>query len=96
MESDKYQIPRFLDDPFKIILWTVDEFLALVMPLFVLLVFFDAPITGVVIGVLAMFLLKKLKGEQGHYFLHALVYWHLPQIVVFKSTPPSYIRDFLG
>ena len=75
MESDKYQIPRFLDDPFKIILWTVDVFLALLMPLF---------------------LLKKLKGEQGHYFLHALVYWHLPQIVVFKSTPPSYIRDFLG
>jgi conjugal transfer pilus assembly protein TraL len=96
MEESKYQIPRYIDEPTKIILWTIDEFLALTIPFAIVMFCLNSPITGVVIGALAVFLLKKLKGEQGHYFIYNLMYWYLPEMVRFKSTPPSYIRDFLG
>lgn len=94
--EDKYQIPRHLDDPFKIIIFTIDEFLILVVPFFIGLWVINAPITGLLIGAAGVFGLKKLKGAQGHYYLYQLMYWYLPPLRKLHSTPPSYMREFLG
>jgi len=96
MENDKYQIPKYLDDPFKIVLFTLDEFLALVIPFFIGLWVFDFPICGSIVGAIMVFALKKIKGERGHYYLYHLMYWYLPPLRKFRSTPPSHMRDFLG
>jgi len=93
---DKYTIPQHLDTPFKIILWTWDEVAAFSIPFFILFIMFNAPLTGVGSGILLIVLLKKLKGEEGHYFIAHLVYWHLPPFVKYRATPPSYIREILG
>ena len=93
---DKSHVPQYLDEPTRIILWTIDELILFLVPLFVLFFGFDQLVLGIVIGIALIFGLRKLKGEQGHYFLHSLMYWHLPAIVRFKSTPPSYYREFLG
>ena len=93
---DKYTIPQHLDTPFKIILWTWDEVAAFCVPFFTLFLILNAPLTGVCVGGLFVLLLKKLKGEEGHYFLAHLAYWHLPPFVRYRATPPSYIREILG
>ena len=93
---DKYYIPQNLDTPFKIILWTWDEMVAFIAPFCVLFFIFNAPLSGVLCGVMAVAILKKLKGEEGHYYLAHLAYWHLPPLIMYKATPPSYIRKYLG
>lgn len=93
---DKNHIPQYLDEPTRIILWTIDELILFLVPLLILFFGFDQLILGIGVGVALVFGLRKLKGEQGHYFLHSLMYWYLPAIVRFKSTPPSYYREFLG
>lgn len=93
---DRYHIPQHLDEPTRIILWTIDEVVVFIVPFFVLLWGFDQTILGVITGVVLVLGLRKLKGEQGHYFLYSIMYWHLPAMVQFKSTPPSLYREFLG
>jgi conjugal transfer pilus assembly protein TraL len=77
-------------------LWTVDELIALFSPFLILMFCFNSPISGLVIGGALLVVLKKLKGEQGHYFIRHLMYWYLPAIIQFKKTPPSYLREWLG
>ena len=93
---DKYYIPQHLDMPFKIILWTLDEVVIFMVPFMTLFFLFNAPISGVVCGIVLVAMLKKLKGEEGHYFLAHIAYWYLPPLVHYKATPHSYIRQYLG
>jgi conjugal transfer pilus assembly protein TraL len=93
---DKYYIPQYLDQPFKVIFWTLDEVAAFLILFVCLLTIFDSPIMGIFSGIFSVLLLKKLKGEEGHYFLAHLAYWHLPPFVMYKTTPHSYIREILG
>lgn len=93
---DKYHIPQHLDAPFKIIIWTPDEFFAFVVPFALCLSVFNAPVTGIALGAGLMMALKKLKGEEGHHFLLHLIYWYLPPVVRYRSVPPSYMREILG
>jgi conjugal transfer pilus assembly protein TraL len=93
---DKYYIPQHLDMPFKVIIWTLDEVMAFLIPTLLLFIMFNALLTGIVIGIASLKILKKVKGEEGHYFLAYLAYWYLPPIVKYKATPPSYIRELLG
>jgi type IV conjugative transfer system protein TraL len=83
--NDKYHIPQSLD-----------ELILLIAPIIIIGFFLNQMIVGFIVGLSAMFAIKKLKGEQGHYYLVNLAYWYLPPIVKFKVTPHSYIRDYLG
>lgn len=93
---DKYHIPQHLDEPFKIIIWTIDEFLLFVVPFFSFLLIFNNPVIGVILGVSMVYFLKRFKGEEGHYYLIHLAYWYLPPVIPFKTIPPSYARELLG
>ena len=93
---DKIHVPQYLDEPTRIILWTVDETVCFIVPFFILFWGFDQTIVGVITGALLVLGLRKLKGEQGHYFLYSIMYWHFPAMVRFKSTPASHYREFLG
>jgi conjugal transfer pilus assembly protein TraL len=93
---DKYHIPQYLDEPARIILWTIDEAVVFLVPFFILLWVFNQAVLGGITGTALVLALKKLKGEQGHYFLYSLMYWYLPAMVRFRSVPPSYYREFVG
>ena len=95
-EQQKYYIPRYLDEPMRIILWTWDEVSIFILPMFLFYELTNQLLVGIVMGLLGFVGLKKLKGDQGHYFLRHLMYWHLPTIVRFKKTPPSFIREYIG
>lgn len=96
MIVDKNHIPQHLDEPARLILWTIDEAVAFLVPFLIFLWGFNQTVLGTIIGVVLVLVLKKLKGEQGHYFIYSLMYWYFPAMVRFKSTPPSHFREFLG
>jgi conjugal transfer pilus assembly protein TraL len=93
---DPYHIPQHLDEPFKLILWTLDEFIVFLTPFIVFLLFLNSPLFGLCIGAGLLFGLKRIKGDQGHYFLYNLLYWYCPFFIFLKATPPSYQRTLLG
>lgn len=93
---DKYHIPQHLDQPAKIILWTLDEMTVFCLPFFTLFLVFNSPTLGIMIGVFMVVSLKKIKGEEGHYFLKYLAYWHFPPVIQYAVTPKSYVREIVG
>ncbi len=95
-EQQKYAIPRYLDEPKRLMLWTVDEVTAFLLPLSLIYWLSDSLLVGIAIGFISFFGLKKLKGDQNQSFLRALLYWYLPPIIRFRKTPPSFIREYIG
>lgn len=93
--QDKYYIPKHIDEPFRVYLLTIDELILLIIPI-VASFLFNQMLVGFCLGIGLLIGIKKLKGEQGHYYLVNLMYWYLPDLVRFKVTPPSHIREYLG
>ncbi len=93
--SDRYIVPRHLDDPELIGLWTLDEFLAMIVP-FGWGVVAGHIIIGLALAVVAWFGFRKAKaGRASTWVVHAL-YWYLPGFVSMRLTPPSYCRLLAG
>jgi conjugal transfer pilus assembly protein TraL len=94
--ADKFVIPARLDDPELIGLWTLDEFLPMVIALL-----WGILSQHIVIGIFLMFggwwgLRKAKAGRASSWLLH-LAYWHLPGgFVGLRATPPSYLRVMAG
>lgn len=93
---DKFTIPQHLDEPARVILWTVDEVITFIVPFMLFLFVIDAPLTGLIFSSGMSFMLRKLKGECGYQKLYQLVYWYFPPVLALKATPPSNIRNYIG
>jgi len=96
MDTTRYKIPRYLNEPTRILIFTVDEFMALIIPTLLLFLLFDHLLVGMIIGTAGLLALRKLKGVQGHAFLWQWFYWHCSILLPLRATPPSYQRDFIG
>lgn len=95
--SAGYRIPQTLDEPIKFILWTLDELLGFLAPFLIFMFALNSPVWGMIVGAATLFAIKKMKGEQGHYFIVHWLYWHLPQgFIQLKVTPPSHWRELIG
>ncbi len=94
--QDKYYLPQNLDQPFRVFLLTMDEFLLLILPILMVGFVLNSMVIGFILGIGALLAVKKFKGEQGHYYILHLIYWYLPPLIKFNSTPPSYIRAYIG
>lgn len=93
---NKYYIFQHLDDPTLIAIWTLDEFLAIVGPLFFGLIIRHPGFGGIVSAVL-WWSLKKLKAGRSLAYVYGLIYWHLSGTVApLKGTPPAYARILVG
>ena len=94
--ADPYTIPRRLDDPELIGLWTIDEFLGMLVP-FAWGILAQHVFVGLGLAVGAWFCLRKAKaGRAGSWVRHA-TYWHLPGSVLgLTATPPSHFRLLAG
>jgi conjugal transfer pilus assembly protein TraL len=93
---DRYVVPGMLDEPERIGLWTIDEFIAMATP-FVAGIFTQHLLIGIGFGALGWWGLRKAKaGRAGSWLLH-LAYWHLPAGVTgLRAVPPSYLRLMAG
>ncbi|MFN7097091.1 MAG: type IV conjugative transfer system protein TraL [Gammaproteobacteria bacterium] len=96
MKENSFYIPQYLDEPERILLWTVDEALAFIVPFMVgLLVGYQT--TGLVLGAISMIAIKKFKSHQGQAHYRRWLYWYFPsRLANVKATPPSEIREYLG
>lgn len=92
----RYQVPSHLDDPELIGLWTLDEFLAMVIP-FTWGVLSQHIIFGLVAACLGWWLLRKAKAGRAVSWVIHTAYWYLPgSFMGLKATPPSHLRLMAG
>lgn len=89
-------IPRYLDEPERVLFWTMDELLILLVPIFVGIAC-DFAALGLFVGIAGVALYSRLKARIGEHFFSGVLYWYLPPwLSRFKATPPSYIREYIG
>lgn len=96
MEETKYYIPRFLNEPKRFILFTLDELIGLILALVIFAWILDALIIGLIMGSAIVMGLKKIKGEEGLLALYAIAYWYLPRLMPYRLIPASYLRHWVG
>lgn len=96
-EIERYRFPQMLNQPFRLFGLVLDEAILLIVPMAVGF-FFSYYMTGLVVGCVTLYLLKKLKkGKPSSYFYNSM-YWYLPLFVrgsIFKKIPPSYYRHWI-
>lgn len=96
MDTDQHQILRHLDDPLRILKWTVDEALILLLTPFVGLAI-EKGALGIGAAALGFWSLRKIKKSVGVGRLRHALYWVLPpNRRRLKHTPPSSIREYVG
>ena len=94
--SAKHVIPRRLDDPERWLFWTIDEAVVLLGPALLGLAA-NAFVTGLVIGVGAWTVLRRIKRGGGAQAVHFALYWFLPDFALrLAKTPPSHVRLYVG
>ncbi len=96
MHMNRYTIPTHLDDPELIGFWTLDEFLAMIIP-FSWGVLAQHIVMGLIISCACWWFLRKMKaGRAGSWIIHT-AYWYLPgSFMRLKATPPSHLRLMAG
>ena len=89
---------KTLDNPIRILFWSLDDFLVFAVPLFLSLCF------GSLLFLLAGFILKpfysRLKKRFPNGSLKHKIYWSVPMSCLkhmgkIKNLPPSYYRELL-
>lgn len=93
---DRYSIPMHLDDPELIGLWTLDEFLAMVIP-FTWGILTQHIVYGIVFAMLGWWSLRKAKAGRATSWIFHMAYWYLPaEFMRLRATPPSHFRLMVG
>lgn len=96
MSSEKFYLPKHLDAPPKLLLWSMDDALVILMPLFLGTVI-GLGIFTPIIAFLCGYFWKKIKGSGGTKLIKALIYWHYPAFVLgLKNSPKSSIKKYIS
>ena len=95
-DLEAFYIPKKLDEPERIVIWTIDEFGVCLTP-FILGIMYGYMTTGLLAGILSFILWRKIKGEN-HDLAFGMFYWYLPLhgLIGLKATPSSDYRFFIG
>lgn len=94
--ADKHLILSRLDDPELIGLWTLDEFLAMVVP-FTWGILTQHILVGLGLAFICWRILKRAKGDRELGWLVQVCYWYVPSSVMgWKALPPSHCRLLAG
>lgn len=89
-------IPQYLDEPERYFIFTPDELAVVIVPLGVLTVIANF-LVGLIVALVGFWLFRKFKKGQGLHRLMRMAYWVLPSdILKFKATPPSHLRELAG
>ena len=96
MRGQCYIIPRYLDEPMRLVLWTWDELLIFAVPTWLFYQLLGQLLIGIIIGIVALLGLKRAKGDRGRAVLQQMAYWYLPEIIPLQGSPPAYIQTYIG
>ena len=96
MNLEKFYIPRHLDDAPRFLLWSVDEAMSVILPVFLGIVLGFGILT-LILPIICFKSWKKIKGSGGQGVVRRLIYWYYPkEILGLKATPESAIRNYIG
>lgn len=89
-------IPQHLDEAERYFIFTPDELGVVIIPLGVGTVVANF-VVGLIAAVVCFSALRKFKKGQGLHRLMLMAYWVLPSdLLKFKATPPSHLRELAG
>ncbi len=90
------KIEQRLQEQPRILLFPVDEGLALLAPAGIGLGL-QAPIPGILLGVMSFALWKRFKGDGGLERVLAQLYWYLPSsLTITRTMPDSSVQEWRG
>ncbi|MEL6859493.1 MAG: type IV conjugative transfer system protein TraL [Pseudomonadota bacterium] len=96
MSDRTYKVPRWLDVPEKILVFTIDEFVAFLGVAGGGIIFWEIWISMPAAALVVMALRKFKGGENSAKLIHWL-YWIMPDTVMrWKAIPPSHQRVLAG
>ncbi|MCL4068130.1 type IV conjugative transfer system protein TraL [Pseudomonas sp. GX19020] len=96
MQEKVVRIEQRLQEQSRILLFPIDEGLALLAPAGVG-VGLQAAVPGIILGIVSYIVWKRLKGDGGLERMLALLYWYLPrEISPIKSWPDSSVTMWRG
>ena len=95
-DAGKYKTPQFLNEPYRLIVFTLDEVIVAVLTVYIVGAMCGFIVTSLFLTGALLFLMKRMKGNEGPYFYIHLFYWFFSLSPKLRSTPPSWIREFLG
>ena len=94
MQDSKYYIPKYIDEPFKVVIFTIDE-VVLILTIMLIAFIVGHEIIGIAIATMCCALYRKLKAQESSAFIRRYIYWHLN----FGSSnvlPKSSTKKFKG
>ena len=96
MDSEKFYLPKRLDDAPRFLLWSIDEAFSILIPLFFGMVMGLGILTPI-LAFLSGYCWKKVKGSGGSNLLKAIIYWYYPRSILgLKSAPDSSIKKYIS
>ena len=95
-DQKKYKTPQYLNEPYRLIIFTLDEVVVAILTVYVFGAVCGFMVTSLVLTCVFLWLMKRMKGNEGPYFYIHLFYWYFSLSPKLRSTPPSWVRDFLG
>ena len=96
MSLEKFYIPKHLDDAPRFLLWSIDEAMSAILPIF-LGIMTNMGIFGPILAVISFKSWKKIKGSGRQGLVKRLIYWHYPRdILGLKATPDSSIKNYIA
>ncbi len=95
-DLERYYIPKRLDEPERLLFWSIDEACLMIVPIFMGIIV-GYTTTGILIGITFYLQWRKLKGNNQANVIRSLAYWVLPSSIFYlKKTPASHLRLFVG
>lgn len=96
--NERQLMYKTLDNPIRILFWSVDEFLLLAGPLFLSMCL--GSISLIFIGFILKPFYTKIKKQLPYGAFKHMLYWNLPTSTLrrmgrIKSLPPSHCRELL-
>lgn len=92
----KYKTPQYLNEPYRLIIFTLDEIFVIVATIYIIGFVCGFIVSSLFLTAILVYLLKRMKGNEGPYFYVHLLYWFFSISPKLRATPPSWIREFLG
>lgn len=95
--DDDFYLPRYLDEPERMIIWTTQEFIWISICAMGGLLLKQAVgmLIGLVFSLAILKLLNNIKSKYGKKYLSFWCYWHFPPVNrAGKIFPPSHVRKW--
>ena len=92
--SKRYYIAKHIDEPARIVFFTIDEFLVL-MSVFMTCYVLGHEILGVLFAAIAYLAYSKFKKQESSAFMQRRLYWFLSAGSMCK-IPSSFIKKYKG